>query len=73
MNTAVSPMRRAELLVHTMTLDEKILKIHDEYQGAPPRSSRDRLRIPTGKRPSVFCSLVTRGSPKLWPTLKSMT
>src|SRR2546430_15749967 len=51
MNTALTPVERATLLVQQMTLDEKILEIHVLDQPAQPREvpGIPRLGIPTFK------------------------
>lgn len=50
-NSSRSPTRRAELLVHAMTLDEKILEIHMMNTKEHPREvpAIDRLGIPAFK------------------------
>ncbi len=49
MNTALSPLKRAELLVHAMTLDEKIEQVHYGGDRAHPREvpGIPRLGLPT--------------------------
>ena len=51
MNPSLSPVRRAELLVHEMTLDEKILEIHMMDTRDHPREvpAIERLGIPALK------------------------
>ena len=51
MNTSLSPTRRAELLVHSMTLDEKVLEIHMMNIKEHPREvpAIERLGVPAFK------------------------
>ena len=51
MNTSLSPRRRAALLVHAMTLDEKILEIHMMNVKEHPREvpAIERLGVPAFK------------------------
>src|SRR5215471_4145118 len=48
MNTSLSPEKRAELIVHAMTLDEKLTQIHMMDSREHPRMIQgiDRLGIP---------------------------
>ena len=51
MNSSLSPTRRAQLLVHAMTLDEKILEIHMMNTKEHPREvpAIERLGVPAFK------------------------